>query len=282
MTVPRVYATEHIHSRVICNAFAEGCGGQIVPPVKLLDGPAAMYGILRGTGDIMKKCQWVGRDFYYIDIGYFRPGHYGGYYRVTQNGMQKIFGPFENKGRTDRWEALNITIAPWRKTGRHILVCPLSGFVGSFLNIDPREWTRTVVNELSLYTDRPIIIRPKNPKLASVHSSNIQNPSGFPVTDLEESLQDCWCLVTHSSKVAIEALIIGVPVIVLGESAAKPVSWSLEHIEKPIWPVREWWANELAYNQWTLDEMRNGTAWDMINGRDTDIHRVRHTGKDSV
>src|SRR3990172_6713600 len=234
-----VYMTDHIHSRVVCAAVAAGCNGKIVPPPRLFDGPAVVYGILRGCGEIIKQCRWVGRDFYHIDLGYFRRGHYEGYYRLSKNGLQataEIF-PIHLSLEPDRWESLGMELKPWKKSGRSIIVCPLTEAMGGFLGIDPQAWTNTVVNELQQFTDRPIQVKLKNQG------------------SLNPLLKEAWCLVTHSSNAAIDALVEGVPTIVLGESIAKPVSWAFADLEAPRWPERLPWAWGVAYRQFTLDEM---------------------------
>jgi hypothetical protein len=77
------------------------------------------------------------------------------------------------------------------------------------------------------------------------------------------------CLVTFSSIAAVEAVSLGKPAIVLGPSAAAPVTSSqLKDIENPYIPtmdeVEAWLAN-LAYHQFTEVEMRDGTAWSILN-----------------
>ena len=234
-----VYATGHEISNIVCAAFAEGFDGRIVPPNRLLEGPAAMYGILRGTGEIIHQCQWINRDFYYIDHGYFRRGHYEGFYRITKNALQQhVLGPAPD----DRFRSIEENVRPWKRTGKSILVIPLTDAVGVFRGVDSAQWENAVVNEISLHTDREIRIKKK-------HEG-----------DLKKELEDCWCVVTHSSNTAIVALLQGIPVITLGESAAAPVSWKFEHIENPWWPDREPLFHWLAYQQFTLDEMRDGTA----------------------
>lgn len=243
----KVYVTDHPHSRIVCKAFADGCGARMVSADRLLDGPAAVYGILRGCGEIIERCQWVGRDFYHIDHGYIGRGHYDGYYRITKNGLQCEIKDNSDFSK-DRWEKLGVPIRPWRRTGRKVLVAPISGAVGSFLGIDPFRWSDAVVQEIRLHTDRPVEIKQK-------HEGSI-----------EGALEDCWCLVTHASNSAVDALLLGVPAVVLGRSAVRVLSWNFENIEKPFWFDREplFWA--LANNQWTLDEMRSGLAWSMLNG----------------
>lgn len=242
-----VYATNNPHSRVICHAFAEGNEGKIVPPVKLLDGPAMVYGILRGCGEIMKECWWVGRDCYYVDHGYFKRGYYDGYFRVVKNGLQST-GVFPYPYVSDeRWRALDVPMRPWKRTGKHIVVCPISSYLGNFLGIDPEKWTAAVVREIALHTERPITVKPKN---------------GEP---LQAALKDAWCLVTHSSNAAVDAIVNGTPAIALGASSITPVGWKLKDIENPSWPEREEWAWCLADNQFTLDEFRAGLDLDSLS-----------------
>ena len=118
--------------------------------------------------------------------------------------------------------------------------------MASFYGVDPDQWLAQVCAEIAMHTDRPIVVKPKG--------------QGH----IAESLEDCWCVVTHSSNCAVDALLMGVPVITLGESAAETMSWCFEDIEKPHWPDRTWFFEALANHQWNLDEMRSGECWEMI------------------
>lgn len=103
-----------------------------------------------------------------------------------------------------------------------------------------------MIREIKRHTDRPVEVKQK-------HEG-----------DILDALKDTWCLVTHASNAAIDALVAGIPVIALGHSAVRPISWSWENIERPIWFDREpvFWA--LAHHQWQLDEMRGGEAWESV------------------
>jgi len=255
----KVYATQPTRqgdegyriNNVICAAFAEGFDGQIVPTNRLLDGPLATYGILRGTTPLIHQCQWVDRDYYYMDNGMIKPGHFEGYYRLTRN---EIHPSNPQMVPDDRWRALGVKPRPWRRDGKHVLITPLTDDFGAFYGIDPDRWSDAVVNEISRHTNRKIVVRPK-PKGNA--------PAANSFTD---DLKDCWCLVTHSSNTAIVALLEGIPVIILGESGAKPLSWTYDNLEAPDWPDREPLFHWLAYNQFTLDELRDGTARRIIDG----------------
>ena len=232
--LPVIYATNHVHSQVVCRALQKGTGAKIAPPVSLLEGNAIVYGILRGCGEIIRQCEWIGRDYVYVDHGYFKRGYYDGYFRTCRNGLQ---AEIERDCPPDRWEALGQDLRPW-KSGRHILVCPISGYLGKFLNIDPHKWTEMVVRELSRHTDRPIVVKHKD---------------GTPLP-----LKDAHCLVTYTSNASVDALISGVPVIILGNHPAKDLSWTFADIESPKYPDREQWCWNLAHHQLSLEEIERG------------------------
>jgi len=255
---PRVYETQHPISRKICRAFAAGCGGQLVPAVTLLDGDAATYGILRGTSEILHACVKEHRNFWYIDHGYFRAskhatGDFGGFYSVTRNAHQHNGnGEFP----PDRWHGLGIEIKPWQRNGRHIVVCPASYNVAVHMRFDAAQWLRDTIAEISRYTDRPIIVKPKSADMT-----------------LEEALDDAHCIVGHTTKALADAILMGVPAFNLGESCTHAVALQdLSRIEQPAYPDRRQWAYNLSYQQFTLEEIENGTAWRMLCGT-SDIPR---------
>lgn len=248
------YATGHEISNVMMNSFSRGCDGKVVNAHSLLPGAAAVYGILRGTEDIIKHCEEIKRDYYYIDHGYFNSGHFSGYYRVTKNGRQKvIYEAHDRNYPDDRWRSLGKDIQPWKRIGRNIVIFPFNevkpfGFpVAKFYNIDPRKWVDNIKEECKLHSDRTVVVKEK-------WKGNI-----------EDVLDDAWVTISHSSNASMEGLLAGVPTIVTGESACLPISWRFEDIEKPWWPSREWLMNSLAYQQFTLEEMYDGTAWRALN-----------------
>ena len=82
-------------------------------------------------------------------------------------------------------------------------------------------------------------------------------------------LQDAWATVTFNSIAATESVIAGVPAFVLAPcNAAQPVSnTDLEMLDNPWWPneeERQAWANHLAYGQFHVTELANGTAYRIL------------------
>jgi hypothetical protein len=72
-------------------------------------------------------------------------------------------------------------------------------------------------------------------------------------------------LVTHGSNAAVEAVIMGCPVIVDRSSAAALVGLTdLAEVERPLYPERQPWVNALAYAQFDERELVDGTLWRLI------------------
>ncbi len=242
------YTSGHIHSLTVCRAFAAGARCPLVTNAKEL-APGAMftYGNLRGLNTVLTQAQREGRDWYYGDNGYFRPGHYDGYYRVTRNAMQH-----DGSGEAGpaRWQRLDKPLLPWKRGGSFVMVCPPGEVFARVNGFDAARWLAETVETLKRCTDRRIVVRGKPAK-------------GAPQAPLWKSLRDCHALVTHSSNSAVEALLFGVPVFCTSPCAARAMgSTELCSIESPRYPDgREAWAWNLAANQWTLDEMRDGTCW---------------------
>ena len=83
------------------------------------------------------------------------------------------------------------------------------------------------------------------------------------------ALEGCVLCVTFSSTSAVEAVVRGVPTVALSpKSAAYEVA--AHSLEEPwtecanLLSEREPWAHRLAWQQWTHDELRDGTAWEFL------------------
>lgn len=211
------------------------------------------YGCLRGILPTLRQAQREGRTWIYADNGYFRPMREkpSGYFRVTVNALQHTGS---GKAGPERWRRLDLKIKPWRKTGRHIVVCPPARLVAIMLEIDADRWLAETLATLRAQSDRPVRVRAK--------MSWRDVKFGF-FQPLASDLIDAWALVTHSSNAAVEALLAGVPVYCTGACAAARMGWAdPAMIETPVLPDdREQWAWNVAANQWTLEEMRDGTCW---------------------
>jgi len=69
---PVSYATSRPKSRLLCEAFAQGCGGRVVENAQRLeDGPAAFYGVRPLQIPLWNQCKAEARDWFYMDNSWF-------------------------------------------------------------------------------------------------------------------------------------------------------------------------------------------------------------------
>jgi len=240
----------------ILQSFVQGVGGRISTWIKeeFTTTPIVLRGITKHKQ--MKTCQATGRDFFYIDTGYFGNGKKKLYHRITKNDVQ-WFGPIIERP-WDRLEKTNVRPKKMR-SGTNILIAPPSQKLLNNYDIVLEDWLTNVQEEIKKHTDRPIIIRIKQSRSTRL----IDNTMEMALD------QDVHCLVTFSSIAAGEALLLGKPAITLGPNAAAALcSQSLSEIENPRIPSLEEveaWARHIAYCQFTEAEMRDGTAWKILN-----------------
>ena len=240
------------------NDFARGSGATPVNTETFeynsSNDPIVLRGILKHK--IMKQCWKDGRDFYYVDTGYFgNEGTYKFWHRIVKNNLQHttiVERP------DDRFKRFKKTIHPWRH-GRKIIVAMPDEKPCRFYDTTPEQWLAKTVNTIKQHTDRPIVIR----KRAKQRIQRINEP-------LESALSnDVHALVTFNSVAATESVFYGVPVFTLAPNAAAPVgSQDLTKIETPYYPTGEEryaWACHLAYGQFHITEMKSGKAWDILN-----------------
>lgn len=229
--------------RRIGEALAQGLGCPLVTDLTLRPGTVVLYGSVY-LWALLTEARAAGRAWIYADNGYLRPGHWDGCFSVTRGAYQVTAAMPPDFGR---WAALGLSIAPWRRTGGHVLVCPPTAVWAGLNGFDADAWLAGTLASLRAVTDRPLRVR--------------QKPlPGEAGTLLSADLADCWALVTHSSKAAVEALLAGVPVFCTEPCAASPMGLAaLDGIENPALPDgREAWAAGLAASQWTLEEIRAG------------------------
>lgn len=167
-----------------------------------------------------------------IDVSYYR-AHLGSFQ------LQRLMPG----AKPDRWEALKIPVAPWKKGGRHIVIAAPTRTYSRFHRTE--SWIADTIDALARVTDRQLVIRDKESK-----------------RPLQADLDGAHCLVTHGSIAAVESVILGCPVVVDRDSAAALVGRTqISDVEKPNYADREPWLWSLAHSQWNERELANGTLW---------------------
>jgi hypothetical protein len=242
----------------ILESFIRGCGGQITTWTKTETTPTPI--VLRGITKRkeMNLCRARGKDFYYIDTGYFGNSKKKLYHRITKNDVQN-FGPVIERP-ADRFERTGIRLKKVRADGSKILLAPPSQKLLNLYEIDLETWLDQTLAEIGACTDREVVIRRKQGRNIRVNDNTMEMALD----------QDVYCLITYSSIAAGEAILHGKPAITLGPNAAAALcSTSIAEIEKIKTPSLDEiaaWAHHIAYSQFTETEMRDGTAWRILQG----------------
>ena len=221
--------------------------------------------VLRGIlkHKIMKKCLADGNNFYYMDSGYV--GNNVGdrnsqgikqYHRIVLNDLQhRIIRPRPS----DRWDLLGVKTHP-RLYGHKIIVAAPDEKPCKHYGINQQQWINDTVAEIKKHTDRQVEVRER----AALRIDRVMNQ---PLSQL--LTQDVHALVTFNSVAAVESILAGIPAFVMAPShVAEPVAnRDLSKIENPFYPDQDLldaWCHSMAYGQYHVRELKNGTAFRMM------------------
>lgn len=256
-----IFLSKNLEDEYI-NMFAQGCG--VAPQdTNTFDydsstAPIVLRGIMKHK--IMKQCWRDQRLFYYMDTGYFgndpcdaNPYGWKLWHRVVPNNLQHLdVKPCSD----DRWRAHGIDPQPWKRDGSRIMLVLPDEKPCKFYDIDLDAWTQSTIDTIKKHTDREIVIRQRQAN----RKQRIRNQP------LAAALQDdVFALVTFNSTAAITSVLNGIPVFTLAPcNAAAAVGLNdLSQIESPRYADADEvqaWLNYLAYGQFHVDELRDGSA----------------------
>jgi len=167
------------------------------------------YGILRGTGEIIKKKK---ENFIYIDHGFYRSStrkftkekktilnELGGYFRVIKGDL--YFNNFAFELDSKRFDELDIELKDKRK-GDIIILSEPSQNTLDFLEI--KNWSEDTIDEIKKYSDREIVVHNK-----------------FSEIPLKSLLEKAFAFVSCQSTAGFQAIAEGVPAYFTHESLKK-------------------------------------------------------------
>lgn len=231
--------------------------------------PIAFWGTVRGTKKLRDICLEHKINYYNFDHAYFfRTSHQSHQALNTPNYRITLNAENINFLCNDKFEQEDIDhINFYRKSSvgdqlipsnriyknskrKYILICPPSTHACKYFDIESTDkWISDMTKMIRVYTDRPIIIRKKQLKFDK---------------PLIEDLKDAYCIITHQSTAAIQAVLNGVPSICDPSSCAAPVSTTkIENIENLIRPDNDLitrWVDSLLVCQFPTYKLANGYA----------------------
>ena len=241
-----------------------GSGGKLTTDPKDTSKPLVVRGVIKK--DHVNECIRTGRDFYYIDTGYLgnfvSKGNPGGkklWHRVVKNENQHSNIREVPK---DRWERLleqdpSLRWAGWKDYNKKILLVMPNPKACKYYGIDYDTWVSETKANIEKYSNLPIEIRIKGSRSARVKE--------YTIYDALDS--GTYATVTMNSMAAMESVVHGVPAFVSVPCAAGPLASTdlskLANPFKPDYKLIEKQCASLAYGQFTIEEIENGTAYEL-------------------
>lgn len=235
---------------------------------------AVVFGVKGISRQLIKDHRAMGKHTLFLDKGFTREkgeNSHTKYTRVAINATSPARYMMKRNCDSKRAKDLHINLERRKNPeSGHILFCGSSQKYNDFHDLgDSTAYAEKVFRSVRKHTERQIVYRPKPSWKGATFIKGTSFSSNS--SSIFEALKGCFCLVTHGSTAAMDAIISGVPAIVLGEGIASPVtSNQVESVVKPVWPSEEdrmRWLNAMSYCQWTLDEFRSGEAWKYIKGQ---------------
>ena len=209
---------------------------------------------------------------------YRDPDNRRGYLRYSYDGIFPNTGEYCNEDPDPaRWGKvgadLGMRLQPYKKghsSSQYILICCQRDGGWSMNGSPLLPWLVKTITHIKKYSDRPIRIRFHPGDKRQLEHKRALSRYRIPnvsISHHENIMQDfatAYCVINFNSSPTVAAAIEGIPTFVLdpARSQAAEVSHTkLEHLENLQDFDREKWVHKMAQMHWTLDELKDGTAW---------------------
>lgn len=212
------------------------------------------YGVLRGMDEVFRACDKAGKPWFNIDKGYWKSGHYDGYYRISLRGTQQTFGLDKLKPDYERWDKLGLEIFPQVKRESYSLICPPTQAVDAFFEVDKNSDDCWIHDSYRHATG--------NFKVRTKEAANVRQRDN---NNLQHKLDECHKVITFNSSVGWEALRQGIPVVSDPDHSIVGAYQKMLDIDlsKDSNERRKFFAIQCGL-QLTLDEIRSGKLWPLL------------------
>lgn len=204
--------------------------------------------------------------------------HPSQYHRYSFDGVFPNTGNyFWDNPDPARWKQisqdLNLSLAPWRTHGDHILICTQRNGGWSMKGSNVVDWLEQTVSKIRKHSGRPIVVRPHpGDKQAANYLGYKTNRWRLSTNrHILDDFKNAWAVVCYNSTPSVAAAISGVPVFVTDPvpqtSQAFDVAYTdLSEIEllNVFNQDRQSWVEKLAMCHWNKQELLSGAAWQHI------------------
>lgn len=246
---------------------AREMGYEVVHTQRIID--PTSYDLIAFMGvknqDVLKCAEADGVPYLYFDKAYNRSKQWWRWSYCAHNPTTYLtrmdYSDFRRQGQN--WEPKN-----WQDNRRgHIVLAGSSAKYHKLYElIDPETYWERVVQQLRQYTDRRIIYRPKK----SYGDARPIDGTIFSTNDrIEDDLKGAYAMITHGSNACFEALMEGIPTIVLGNGITRCISSTqvddIEDLHLCTHTQKVQVLNSLAHFQLKTEEIGQVDFWSMVD-----------------
>lgn len=144
---------------------------------------------------------------------------------------------------------------PWDAQGWYTLIV---GQVRGDASLQGRDLTPWYAQQAKRHSGE-IWFRPHPEALRRGHQDTPPDGATIDVGPLDLSLEAARRVVTFNSNTGVESVLAGKPTFVEDEGS---MAWPMRGEREPA--GRAPWAAQLAWKQWTIDEIESGFAWEHV------------------
>lgn len=157
-----------------------------------------------------------------------------------------------------RFKALGIDLQPWRYDGDYALILGQVPHDASLKGRDMVPWYTDIAYEIGMRHHIPVKFRPHpdlRKKGLTQHIPYTEQSTGT----LAEDLTGARFTVCFNSNASVDSVLAGIPCFV-GDTGSMAWDMCSPDLNHPVRKDRREWAAALAWKQWTMDEISDGSA----------------------
>lgn len=197
--------------------------------------------------------------FVWADLGYWQRATRFRIFRLSVGGWSPHKYVMRGHSIHRLRDTIGVTVSPWSETGTEILIAGSSPKSCRNRGVTYMGWETDIARKiLERWPQEKVMYRPK-PRDSAKHP--IPGVGYDSHRTISEALASAKILVTHHSNCSIDALVAGVPTYCeVGAAAACSVDFN-QIANPPRLEHRQQFLQDVAYLQWSTEEMRSGECW---------------------
>ena len=232
---------------------------------------AVWFGWPRSAQQVIDRQFRDGNNFISMDIGYL--GDRSKWRSIGYNGQNNRADFLNVDMPANRANRYKWKFKSWNRGTDYVLLLGQVPGDTALHGMVHQAWIEETLVTLEKLTGGQVKYRP-HPDPYSPHREQKQS--------LAADLAGASCVVAYSSNAAVDAILSGIPAILLDEGGmAWPIAGhALEDVLDPPMvddATRQQWLNNLAYCQWTTKEIASGAAWDHLKDGPKEVNATKGT-----